>query len=258
VRRMLNASQEMDDSLYDGQNDISIIENNTTNDKRISKQTSVPDKTPKANKERTNTVAAQESMIEPIVKPVSKRNHVEYLLENPPEWYFGYLRREKQECEPQNVRICHREQRSPQEIGHEKFLEIIKALAIDKESVSISDSNGMLFESSSDKIASEEDTQVVIKKEDFLRMRVLWQFNKSFIFCNLDKHLFIVDQHAADEKANYENYMKNAKLKRQMLIKPMILRLSPVHEQILRNNFDVFLKNGFDFTINESLFFLNI
>ena len=39
-----------------------------------------------------------------------------------------------------------------------------------------------------------------ITKEDFLRMEVLGQFNRGFIICRLGLHVFIIDQHAADEK----------------------------------------------------------
>ncbi len=44
----------------------------------------------------------------------------------------------------------------------------------------------------------------VIGKEDFLRMRVLGQFNLGFIIAELRGDLYILDQHACDEKFRFE------------------------------------------------------
>uniref|UniRef100_A0A914YBE0 MutL C-terminal dimerisation domain-containing protein n=1 Tax=Panagrolaimus superbus TaxID=310955 RepID=A0A914YBE0_9BILA len=241
---MQNASQEMDESLYDDgdkNDDISILESSSTdnifvndeNDKRIPKSSN--EDRSEADERQRDTVAEEEeepindeneSIVVKQQKPI-KRNPVNQLLENPPEWYYGYLSREDPESsEAQTVRICHEEYRSPTEIGHGNFLEYIKTLNVEAAALSSSQLHDLSFEEeNSQKIANEEDTKVVIKKEDFSRMKVLWQFNKSFIFCNLDKHVFIVDQHAADEKGNFENYVKNAKLKRQILIKFVLFLL---------------------------------
>uniref|UniRef100_A0A914Y4K1 MutL C-terminal dimerisation domain-containing protein n=1 Tax=Panagrolaimus superbus TaxID=310955 RepID=A0A914Y4K1_9BILA len=45
--------------------------------------------------------------------------------------------------------------------------------------------------------------------------------------------------------------MPNLNVYGRKKFRPIFLRLSPVQEQILRNNLDIFLKNGFDFTFND-------
>ena len=47
---------------------------------------------------------------------------------------------------------------------------------------------------------AEAELQKEIKKQDFLSMKVFGQFNRGFIIAALDDDLFIVDQHASDEK----------------------------------------------------------
>lgn len=50
-------------------------------------------------------------------------------------------------------------------------------------------------------------------------MSIIGQFNKAFIISRLDDHLFIVDQHAADEKHNFERFQKKAKIETQRLLR---------------------------------------
>lgn len=88
-----------------------------------------------------------------------------------------------------------------------------------------------------------------IEKSDFLRMKVVGQFNSGFILCTLASPagtlLLIVDQHASDEIGNFEKMLNSHHLDRQLLISPIELDLSPVETFILENNAQVFHKNGF-------------
>lgn len=64
----------------------------------------------------------------------------------------------------------------------------------------------------------------VIEKADFEAMEILGQFNKGFIVARLRKggahdDLFIVDQHAADEKYNFETLQQTTKIQSQKLFK---------------------------------------
>lgn len=60
----------------------------------------------------------------------------------------------------------------------------------------------------------------VINKNDFSKFEVLGQFNNGFIIGLLDNHdIFIIDQHAADEKYNFETLQKSTRIKGQQLIK---------------------------------------
>ena len=63
----------------------------------------------------------------------------------------------------------------------------------------------------------------VISKSDFVEMKVLGQFNKGFIIARLQSKasddLFIVDQHACDEKFNFETLQRTTIIKAQSLIR---------------------------------------
>ncbi|XP_020686889.1 DNA mismatch repair protein PMS1 isoform X1 [Dendrobium catenatum] len=83
------------------------------------------------------------------------------------------------------------------------------------------------------------------RKEDFGRMEVIGQFNLGFIIGKLDQDLFMVDQHAADEKYNFERISTSTILNQQPLIKPIKLELSPEEEVVASMNMNIIRKNGF-------------
>ena len=89
----------------------------------------------------------------------------------------------------------------------------------------------------------------VFAKDDFGAMRVIGQFNLGFIIAQLGEDLFIVDQHATDEKYNYERLQAETVIKRQRLIAPKILGLTVGEEDIVLEHRDVFSKSGFDFVL---------
>jgi DNA mismatch repair protein PMS2 len=80
-----------------------------------------------------------------------------------------------------------------------------------------------------DLASAEEALSRVISKSDFERMEVLGQFNKGFIIARLRREtkegakgtddLFIVDQHASDEKYNFETLQQTTVIKAQSLIR---------------------------------------
>ena len=55
-------------------------------------------------------------------------------------------------------------------------------------------------------------------KTSFSEMEIVGQFNNSFILCRLGEDLYILDQHACDEKFNYESLMKSVVIQSQRLI----------------------------------------
>ena len=55
-------------------------------------------------------------------------------------------------------------------------------------------------------------------KQSFNEMEIVGQFNNSFILCRLGEDLYILDQHACDEKVNYESLMKSVVIQSQKLI----------------------------------------
>lgn len=80
--------------------------------------------------------------------------------------------------------------------------------------------------------------------------RIIGQVFDTYWLITLDDDLFIVDQHAAHEKVNYEKLVKYyesaEKVYGQMLATPMVLHLSPVECDTLTKNMEVFSKVGFE------------
>ncbi|GFT12521.1 mismatch repair endonuclease PMS2 [Nephila pilipes] len=98
---------------------------------------------------------------------------------------------------------------------------------------------------------AEEELKKEISKENFSDMKVIGQFNLGFIITRLNDDLFIIDQHATDEKYNFEQLQKETVLETQLLLQPQELSLTAVSEAILIDNLHVFEINGFKFKINE-------
>lgn len=99
--------------------------------------------------------------------------------------------------------------------------------------------------------AAEDELRKEISKEMFAEMEIIGQFNLGFIITKLNADIFIVDQHATDEKYNFEMLQQHTVLQGQRLIVPQTLNLTAVNEAVLIENLDIFRKNGFDFVIDE-------
>ncbi|XP_018024743.1 mismatch repair endonuclease PMS2 isoform X1 [Hyalella azteca] len=104
----------------------------------------------------------------------------------------------------------------------------------------------------SDNKAAEAELTKVLNKDMFAKMKILGQFNLGFLITRLDSDLFIIDQHASDEKYNFETLQATCILRHQPLIQPQALQLTPANETILISNIDIFSANGFKFEIDES------
>ncbi|KAL3233715.1 DNA mismatch repair protein PMS1 [Nakaseomyces bracarensis] len=94
-----------------------------------------------------------------------------------------------------------------------------------------------------------------VKKKDFQDMSIVGQFNLGFIIVTRkvdDKYdLFIVDQHASDEKYNFETLQQTTKFKSQRLISEQTIELSVIDELIVMDNIEVFERNGFKIRVDE-------
>ena len=122
--------------------------------------------------------------------------------------------------------------------------------------------------------AAEAKLALTVSKADFARMRIVGQFNLGFIVAvrpaaarmrlsndpldgdldddesndqsmGLADELFIIDQHASDEKYNFERLARTTVLRHQRLAVPHRLELSAVEEELAEAHQDVLLKNGF-------------
>jgi len=100
--------------------------------------------------------------------------------------------------------------------------------------------------------SAEEELRKNISKDMFESMEILGQFNLGFVIAKLDSDLFIIDQHASDEKFNFEDQQRNTTIKSQRLIIPQKLELTAANEAILMDNLEIFKKNGFEFEIDHN------
>ena len=106
---------------------------------------------------------------------------------------------------------------------------------------------------------------VLLNKEEFARMKIVGQFNRGFILCVLERnqgvhperetaqYLAVVDQHAADEIYNFETLRKRFVLKKQKLLLPVALDVSPAQELLIETHAGVFERNGFLVEQNQLL-----
>ncbi|RUS22609.1 mismatch repair endonuclease PMS2 [Endogone sp. FLAS-F59071] len=95
----------------------------------------------------------------------------------------------------------------------------------------------------------------VVDKRDFAAMSILGQFNLGFIVTKLEKggvagDLFIVDQHASDEKYNFEALQRETRIQSQKLIRPRIPELTVAEELIAMENIEILCKNGFEIEVD--------
>ncbi|KAI6098784.1 hypothetical protein EDD16DRAFT_1498226 [Pisolithus croceorrhizus] len=118
-----------------------------------------------------------------------------------------------------------------------------------------------LVSAASDEIASAALSRI-ISKGDFMRMDVVGQFNLGFIIVRkrtpetdtgkaepelcVEDDLFVVDQHAADEKWNFETLQETTLIDSQRLFRPQSLNLTAADELVALENIDVLKRNGFE------------
>ena len=107
---------------------------------------------------------------------------------------------------------------------------------------------------------AEAKLALTISKDDFAKMRIVGQFNLGFILAvreassqkgqenrsgDLDDELFIIDQHASDEKYNFERLQASTVVQSQRLVQPKRLDLTAVEEEIVLEHLPALAANGF-------------
>ena len=117
---------------------------------------------------------------------------------------------------------------------------------------------------------------LTVSKDDFSRMRIIGQFNLGFILAvrpsskaqcfepnassdqptktniNSGDELFIIDQHASDEKINFERLQRVTTLQNQRLVYPKPLSLTAIEEEIILENQPTLAHNGFIVAVDTS------
>ncbi|EWM22290.1 dna mismatch repair protein pms2 [Nannochloropsis gaditana] len=90
----------------------------------------------------------------------------------------------------------------------------------------------------------------VLTKSHLKRLVVLGQFNLGFIIARIGADVFILDQHACDEKYNFETLQSTTTLHEQRLIAPKPLELSAMEEVVILEHLPTFKANGFSFRVD--------
>ncbi|KDQ18354.1 hypothetical protein BOTBODRAFT_127226 [Botryobasidium botryosum FD-172 SS1] len=120
--------------------------------------------------------------------------------------------------------------------------------------------------------SAERELSRVIHKDDFQSMVVVGQFNLGFIVARWRKRLdadgageeggegeadtevddlFLIDQHAADEKYNFETLQQTTKIQSQKLFRPRPLELTAADELVAIENAQILRNNGFEISVDE-------
>ncbi|OAA69064.1 DNA mismatch repair protein MutL family protein [Cordyceps fumosorosea ARSEF 2679] len=117
-------------------------------------------------------------------------------------------------------------------------------------------------------VDAESRLQLIISKGDFGRMRVVGQFNLGFIIAVRPRdpnnaaadgdddgdgdELFIIDQHASDEKYNFERLQRDTVVQSQRLVRPKTLDLTALEEEVVMENLAAVEANGFQILVDAS------
>ncbi|KAK9895469.1 DNA mismatch repair protein MutL [Cystobasidium minutum MCA 4210] len=108
----------------------------------------------------------------------------------------------------------------------------------------------------------------LVSKEDFAKMQIVGQFNLAFIIVRRREaivqggaddtepgpyhdDLMIIDQHASDEKYNFERLQQVTKIDSQRLIKPRMIELPASDELLAIEHENVLRFNGFEIEVDE-------
>ncbi|MBP5152388.1 MAG: DNA mismatch repair protein MutL, partial [Lachnospiraceae bacterium] len=90
----------------------------------------------------------------------------------------------------------------------------------------------------------------LLSDEPLKEYRIIGQVFDTYWLISLDDDLYIVDQHAAHEKVNYERFVKifneSGDAPSQMIEPPMVIQLSPMEEECINRYRDVFTRVGYE------------
>ena len=124
-----------------------------------------------------------------------------------------------------------------------------------------SNSNINDFESEEQELDDSAFGEFVLQPSDFEKMRIVGQFNLSFILVKLKETLFVVDQHAADEIANFFKILREKKEKCSREVQKLVvkkeLHLEPFRLEMLEENLRCVKDLGIEVEIEEQKAYLS-
>ncbi|ORC92294.1 mismatch repair protein PMS1 [Trypanosoma theileri] len=92
---------------------------------------------------------------------------------------------------------------------------------------------------------TEKELAMHLEKSSFKNMTIHGQFNHGFIIASLNDDLFVIDQHAADEKFNYETLMREYVAKPQPLVTCVPVPMDPQDVDLAVEHSEELRKHGF-------------
>ncbi|WP_419749029.1 DNA mismatch repair endonuclease MutL [Clostridium perfringens] len=90
--------------------------------------------------------------------------------------------------------------------------------------------------------------EIIYREAKFPKLRVIGQFNKTYILAEYDSTLYLIDQHAAHEKILFEKYsseIAKKKVEIQPLMIPLVVTLPTEDYLYYDENKEIFEKAGF-------------
>lgn len=96
----------------------------------------------------------------------------------------------------------------------------------------------------------EQQKNKTIEKNNFFNnYKIVGQIFNTYWIVEQNKEIFLIDQHSAHEKIIYEDLIKKSKTEKinsQKLLQPIIINVSEKEKAIIEENFQLFLKLGFN------------
>ena len=95
----------------------------------------------------------------------------------------------------------------------------------------------------------DESSKEISKASKFPELRIIGQFNKTYIIGEVYNELYLIDQHAAHEKVLFEKFkreIRNREVVSQILLVPTVIELSQDDYSYYVENEVVFTNTGFD------------
>ncbi len=138
-------------------------------------------------------------------------------------------------------------------VNNEILSDVLKENNIEEEKhekINLTDDHAIVGQTTLDLGDSKEDDNVVINSE--MKNLVLYpigQANGTYILAENDEGFYLIDQHAAEERVNYEKIQKSLKDKKVNTIEPLIpvtIELSKSDAIILNKNIDYLKTLGFN------------
>ena len=149
----------------------------------------------------------------------------------------------------EKILIPHLEVESPI-VMNTSFIEDIKPKEeIKQERPVLYEEQTLKFDIDDNLTVNEEDVKYDEEKREFPTLSYVGVVHSTYIICQDESGMYLVDQHAAKERVNYELFkekMGSPNIEIERLLFPITIELSTNEYIVLRENFNVLENMGFD------------